>query len=229
MPGAAYQERVLADGPLAYWPLDDVENASRTPDVSGNGHDANLDDANGSGSIAFDAAGAAGTTGASLDNRGSIFVGLPNPLGFGSGSYTLEAWIRLDEGDGADLLSANDPGGPGYATFYDTMFTAVTHKRYDGSGGFETMDQQGILLDTLRHIAIVFDAALGEGQIYVDGEPTQLPPFPLTLSWTTSSTFVLGRAANDSTITLDEVAVYDRVLDAEEVAAHFDCADGCSE
>jgi hypothetical protein len=223
-----YQTAVLEDAPLAYWPLDTIDGGTRTPDISGNGFDANLDNGMGAGTITFDVPGAAGAaTAVTLEDQAFLFVGVPHPLAFGDSSYTLEAWVRVDTGQKAGLWAATEPGGAGYNTSVDGP--GINHKRYEGGmGDYESMFQDGIVLDSFRHIVISFDSDRGEGQIYVDGQALRLPPDPLQLTWSAPGVqFALATADPAGSVTIDEVAVYDTALAAERVARHFDCADGC--
>lgn len=221
-----YQSEVLDDGPIAYWPLDTTVGAV-TPDVSGNGHDANLDSNEGQGTLTFDVAATVGT-GVTLASGASLFVGVPHPLAFGDSSYTLEAWVRVDSGTKAGLWSATEVGGTGAGFSTSVDGTGFLHKRYDGGGNNESMSQEGIVLSTLRHVVVTYDRDDDAGQLYVDGQALRLPPDELMLSWDApGATFLLGSADMSSSVTFDEVAVYDKALSADRVAQHYACATAC--
>lgn len=216
-----YRDVVLEDGPLAYWPIDTLENGSRTPDVTGNGHDAYIDNDMGNGSADFEVAGAVATA-ATLDGA-SLFVDAPHPFGFGDSSYTLEAWVRVDSATNGGLWKCvPSAGGDGYSTYLTE--TSVNHKRYQDPAN-EDMNHTPIVLETFRHVVVTFDAALGEGQMYVDGAPIFLPPRELSLSWTIGgAAFELAAAGTPGVVSIDEVAVYDSPLTQERVAEHHACA-----
>ncbi len=219
LPG--YPGLVIEDGAIAYWPLDVVQNGTRTPDLSGNGEDAYIDNDMGSGAVDFEAEGVVGQA-ATLQTGASLFVDAPHPLGFGDSSYTLEAWVAVQTGDASGLWTCRpEPNGDGYSTFLGA--TSVTHKRYANTN-IEELSHQPIVLDMFRHVAITFDAAAGEGQLYVDGEPVFLPARALSESWVAAGcAFYLAGAGASDTVLVDEVAVYDRALTQEELARHYAC------
>jgi hypothetical protein len=216
-----YQAAVLADGPLAYWPLDEVVGGTRTPDASGNGHDAFIDNDNGSGTVVFDTIGAtAGGFAATLRGGAALFVDAPHPLGFGDSSYTLEAWVRIETAESGNLMSSSEMGG-GYTTYVSS--NSIDHKRYSGTSN-EQMSQSPMAFENFRHVAVVYDATVNEGQMYVDGQPLFLPPNDLNLTWTSSSAaFYLSDTGVNDIITVDEVAVYASALSAERISLHHAC------
>jgi hypothetical protein len=220
-----YQQEVLSDGPLAYWPLDAAEEGTRTPDISGNDHDAFLDNADGSGTVSFDVAGAvAGGTAARLAQGGALFVGPPHPLNFGSSSYTLEMWVRVDSGDLSHVASSTEPNGGGYNTYVSV--SAITHKRYSGLDN-EQISRESVAMVDFRHLVISYDDARNEGQIILDGVPLLTPPGSLMLSWSEpGAAFFVGDTANGEDITLDDVAVYDQALPLARIQRHYCVATG---
>jgi len=215
-----YASVVLSDDPLAYWPLDELTNGVVSEDASGNGLDAF---ATTDGVVTGDVTGVLGAA-VSLSDRGELFVSTPHPLSFPTGSYTLEAWVRL-EGDPADLWTCNLDDG------YITGVGAndVYHKRYDSGGDMnETVDLVPVSFVDFRHLVLVYDSEAGGGaaQWFLDGAPGT-PPIPTSLSWTAQETaFQLARGAfaSDGALVIDEVAVYDVALRADRIEAHYRCA-----
>jgi hypothetical protein len=220
-----YQQEVLSDGPLGYWPLDVLEEGTRTPDISGNDHDAFLDDANGAGTLTFDVAGAVpGGTAVQLAAGGALFVGPPHPLTFGNGSYTLEMWLRVDSGDLAHVASSTEPGGGGYTTYVSV--NTITHKRYTAQD-FEQISRESVAMVDFRHLVISYDDARNEGQITLDGVPLLTPPGALMLSWNEpGAAFFVGQTGSGEDITLDDVAVYDQALPLARIQRHHCVATG---
>ena len=219
--GTSYETVVLSDGPLAYWPLDTIDNGTRTPDVTGNGHDATLD-AGTNGEVLFDVPAVVGT-GAAISNGAELLVMAGHPLAFGDSSYSLEGWLRV-AGDFSNFASCREQkmDGSGYITNVDE--TSLTHKRLTASGGIEDAAADGVDFGGLRHVVVVYDAVANEGQLYVDGTVRVLPAKMWSSGWlVTTEPFYLAESGNSATVTVDEVAVYDKALSSDQVTAHFEC------
>lgn len=215
-----YSAEVLSDGPLAYWPLDVVEG-SRTPDMSGNGHDAFFDGGEmGTGTLELEPNGVVEGA-ATLFDEGRLFVSTPHPFAFGDRSYTLELWLLAAGTELSKIVTNTEPGSAGYSTFLSE--TSINHKRYDGTD-FEDMGKSPVALAELRHVVITYDHDGALGQMYIDGAPQFPEGYPLSLSWQDpAAAFHLGIAGNGETLVIDEVAVYEGVLDAARIARHH-CA-----
>lgn len=220
VPGGTYASEVLADDPLAYWPLDDFIGIE-TEDLSGNGHTAQI---GASGVVETDLAGHVGQA-VRLTEAGTLFTGVPHPFGFGDGAYTLEAWVRVEGSDvQAGLWTCTDSGQPGYNTYLGS--DSLNHKRYDGVDN-ESVEATSVTLSSFLHIAFVFDGSMGRW--YFDGG-LAAPATALALSWSEPPlAFQLARGPFDASgmVYLDEVAVYDHALSRERLLAHCQASPAC--
>jgi hypothetical protein len=213
---AGYRGAVMRDKPIAYWPLDETEGGS-TEDASGNGYTAYINNNGGQGTVSFEDAVIAG--GATLQANASLFVEAPHPLGFGSTSYTLEAWVRVDAASSSTLWSCNDGNG-GYTTFLDNG--SINHKRY-GQADYESMNEM-VALQQFRHLVVTYDADASAGLVYIDGSILTLPARTLALTWgQVTSAFSLAATGDTDLVAIDEVALYDKALTASQISDHHLC------
>ena len=222
-PSGDYAAVVLADGPIGYWPLDSFANELVTEDASGHGWDAYRN----MGGATVDARDGQIGMAVALTAQESLFVDGAHPFGFSSGSYTFEAWVRVegtDVGFGLWTCQANGTGA-GYNGYVST--TSISHKRHDEATMSQTHELPVGLVGDFRHLVLVFDGT--RVQWFLDGQPGTAPqmadifwgehPAPFNLA---SGGFDAGEA-----IVVDEVAVYDKVLGEERIEAHYLCgADG---
>src|SRR5690606_4508839 len=123
-----------------------------TPDETGHGHHAQLDDAGGQGTITFGVPGAiAGERDGAVTVAGGarIFVGAPHPLSFsGHAPYSIEAWVRVERHAvritfGTCITDQTE--ATGFPNFLGSAF--VSHKRY-GGGSFEEALEEPVSLAT---------------------------------------------------------------------------------
>lgn len=219
-----YRSEVLADEPIAYWPLDVFDASLRTESLVGD-VTANVMGTPGQYDTAL--AGRLGQ-GARLDQRADVSVPAPHMLGFGNGSYTLEAWVRVSGAAGSQVIlscwAEGSPVGVGYATYVGP--TSVNHKRYDGATS-ESASTDAPDLTDWTHVVVTHDDAMNLTQVFVSGQ--LFVSSPQVFSWQHQARFMLARAGFNAgeTVDIDEVAVYDKVLPAARIARHHACVDGC--
>ena len=108
LPGT-YAAAILADGPSAFWPLDEPAGAAVAGDLTGNGHYGTL-----SAGVTAGAAGPpTGDGGTAMAFHGADAVTVASAAGLPSGAhpYSLEAWVAMAGGgtanEGAGLLAAH--------------------------------------------------------------------------------------------------------------------------
>lgn len=161
-------------------------------------------------------------------NKGSVNIGNPANLNFGTGPFSLEAWFRWDGGEGVNniIRKSNYPSsGPGSGYWF-----RVGNGTLEFSIG-ETTQSEGQTIITapvasgVWHYAVGTKDDSGGVKLYVDGESrgTILRSAPGTQS-TSDDQFTLGswRASSEFFSGLiDEVSVYNRALNASEVQAIF--------
>lgn len=246
-PAAAdYVTTVMGDGPIGYWRLG--ESAGPTA-VDSSPSAANLDytlfpagDFGQPGGIVGDADTAVKFTPAPLPNAplGSPSthptIVSPNTTDFGfasGGSFSLEYWLKVAPGN----ASANDAGvivkgydsaqaRPWYLTRYRPNVGGGTvdfFLRDPGGANSATNSSTNLTDDQWHHVVGVYDSAVAEVQIFVDGvQEGSRGGVPAAAYGTNDRPFTIGNHFNRGFDgLLDEVAVYDSALDAVQVATHY--------
>lgn len=203
-----YSEAVLASKPVACWRLDEIEG-SVARDASGHGRDASY-----RGGHAFYLPGP-GVPGEAAKNNRAVYLAngsLKTPLDRLPAEATVEFWFR----DGVP----------------DSTGSAVKELTALGAEGIEP--------SAWHHVALVFD---GRGcRVFVDGRMASSREDGSSRALGLVRRFLGTREAGGSGSSsgagsgsrpgsgfeglLDEVAVYDRALTADEVASHLRAAKG---
>ncbi len=229
-PLGAYPRAVLASKPVAYWRLNEFAGP-RAADASGNGHDAAYD-----GGIAFylEGPGPVDLADAKRVNRAPQCAGgrLKASLKGLSDRYSVEMWfanylptdvrevtgylLGLGGGGACDQLGIGGQGPKAGRLFFA-----------NGSGGEGALfGATEIGLRAWNHLAMVREGR--RVQVYLNGKAAAeisgeaQAPVPAD----STEVFVGGRHDGAATFEgrVDEVAVYDRPLSAEEVARHYAAA-----
>src|SRR5215213_5476260 len=99
------RDAILAERPVAYWPLDDASGSTAT-DLSGNGHHGTY-----TGTVVPNAPAPRGPRATNFAATG--YVGLPasSPLDI-TGALTLELWVNLNATPGTYWMMSNGPAIP---------------------------------------------------------------------------------------------------------------------
>lgn len=231
---------------IAYWPLDEADGATTFEDVAG----AN------DGLCTGDAcpAAAAGKVGGaftfnSTQNDG-ITVGIPTPDVFdwlGNESFSIEVWVKIPTT--VECQSTNRvfigryPVLPaiGKASWwvgctYDTvnLISVANFNLRDTNGIVRSTTGTSVINDDVwHHIVAVRENGTNENRLYVDG----------ALQATTTSPAYTGTFESDGAVTmgyyeavgkyhlsgtLDNIAIFDRALTADEIADHYNSGAGQS-
>lgn len=215
----SYAATVLADGPIAYWRLDDT-TWTTAKDFSGYGHDGTYQGGvtlGVQGAIADDPDTAVQFDGSSV----GMLANLPSNFEFaGKAAYSVEVWVK----------PASSPAGMGI------VGKSAYARDAGGYSGWYIGYSTGDYLDSLRNDDATGNAAPGPGAfihvvatydgtniaVYVNGQP-----FATGLSSTslaaTGAPFTAGSAADWGKFNgvLDEIAIYDKVLPPTRIAAHY--------
>ncbi len=235
-PPPSYSATILADGPLAYFHLDEISGTALM-DSSGNKHDATL--VNG---IALGGGGAFASSGTSVHFNGLGYISIDDsvnsngtPFDFvGKAQFTLEAWVSIDSqpisaNGGFTIFSKEQYLGNSNYLGYD-LYTAppfafqredepTDETEADSTNGFAALDTWYYLVGTYDGNALT---------IYIDdvvvasflGSQTSLPitnaPFLFGSETTTYGSPLVGK--------MDEVAIYAKALTPAQIAAHFHAA-----
>ena len=224
-----YGSAVLADGPSAYWRLDEPAGSSSVADSSGSGFGGTV-----TGPLQFGVGGVlTGRSAASSAGSGRV------ETSFTQGSvteYSVESWVKTSSGSGMVLVENRGSdtsqslsllvgyiAGPGEPTF-----ALDTQNRLLGVKGPAIHDGKW------HHVVGTWSAASGatvqasQFHLYVDGVSVGVPievcyspcnlPSPLHGD---GGTTLFRRDVNPFVGDLDEVAVYRKLLTPAQVQAHY--------
>jgi len=237
--GSTYQETVLADRPVAYFPFNENATSTVIYDASGNGnHSTGI-----TGTLTRGVPGAIGTA-HRFNNNETITTGVTldpaDPDGDGGGSadldgtegFTMEALIRPDvAGFGIQHIWANTDGtgfgrsnlyliGNGQvATYVGGGTTASQATGMDASWCHLAMT---VSYDSARDLYVArtyLDGVLVDALDMVTGTGASRPPEFSDGAWVIGS-HKLRTANNFWQGLLDEVALYDYALSDARIAAH---------
>jgi hypothetical protein len=222
----SYAELVLSDGPLVYYRFEESASATTVPDASGAGFDAVLFANGGTAERGVSGALSPEPGNALRIGGGAQVVLSPNQLGLGNlSAYTVEAWIRVDGGEGASAVmrwrDATDQQA-GFHTFFWTG--SVHHKRYDAFGAFEEISYApAVMTGGFHHLVVAVDVP--SAAIYLDGALLTNPSFQdFSLDLPDHASPVLvADTPFDAQMTLDELALYPFAFEPQDVDRHHRC------
>ena len=165
---------------------------------------------------------ASDTDAAAQFNGSTAFVDLPFVLDV-STAFTIECWVRPQALDGLPtVLSQRDGTGTGRTL----LFIDETHNFASNLGG--TIRDSGVTaaVDTTYYVVLTYAGGTdGAWAFYVDGGETAIGMATgeaATDGWVIGVNKTLGAAFWNGTI--DEVAVYNAVLDSATIESHFTIA-----
>lgn len=206
----------IDDDLVAYWAFNETKGDTAS-DSTGNGHDGTLlgdpqwtEDGKFGGGIEFDQAG---------DE-----VNIPFHKDLNQEAFTICAWANVEPGSGghrAVISSRHEPPTSGYIIYAEP---GNTWQFWTGDGATPWVSIQGpaINLGNWDHVAGVY--ADGKQMFYVNGELVGERDSQPNLN--TQQEFLIGAGANERAAheylfkgIIDEVRLYNRVLDEDEVAA----------
>lgn len=204
-----------APGLTAHWEMDSNAN-----DVTGNGHDGTL------------LGGASLSTDSVIGGQALALDGVDDYADVGNFNlaerFTIAMWAKVDSNSqNIQTFAANVQGGlipSGFRFFvnsYNTEDGRITFEAGNDVIGDHAFSTVGIFaFDQWNHVAAVVDRLAGTVRLYYNGvdvteDPTTLNDFNL------DATIHLGQmTAADWNLSggLDDVRIYDRLLDANEIA-----------
>jgi hypothetical protein len=224
-----YRDAVVADVPAAYFRLGEAAGPTAI-DASGNDNNGTYSDTGvtygADGLIAFDGDTAIRTDGA----HGTMAVTLPS-----QSAYTIEAWVKPDTGatTARNIIARTNDQGPTVDWSQQLRISAggfFEHYLFDGQDRVVT-GTTPVLAGSTYHV-VGTAASNGLMHLYVNGADEGLPSSIGTLS-ADGNRYVLGSHAGTLEHggvfdylqgTLDEVAIYDAVLPASRIQAHYSAA-----
>lgn len=214
--GSPYKLAVLADSPVAYWPLDEAAGANVAKDVIG-GRNAEV--------IGTVKLGVKGIDGNALEREvggGRLEVGDFFDLA-GNQAYSIEFWgWEKGVGDFENVLAKRDGALKGWIVYFrnDGFSTSIQIEQKYAAGQRTTYAPVPDARARLHHIVFVFDPAAGTDtrqRVYIDSIRTDgFSDDGAADDVTTPLVFVPSFIG-----VLDEIAIYDHALTATRIAEHF--------
>jgi hypothetical protein len=220
-PGASlpYPAEVLADNPALYLRLGEKtgpaardETQQRSPTYGGK--------------VTYGAKGAIANdpdTAATFSGAVGSTVSIPRGLDFpGTAPFSVEVWARQTTAN--QFGWAVDHQVYGNRNGWSLRFgDVIAFERWLDNNVSGVAVPTKLAIDTYQHIVATFDGAIAV--LYIDGKemrsaPSALVMKPMTTSWSAGSQNC-ACGSSDFTGSLDELAVYDHVLSAARVLAHY--------
>lgn len=233
--GNAYVTAVMADGPLAYFHLDETSGTT-VHDSSGNGHDGDAHNLKLGAAGAFAASG----TAAHFDGKGYVSIpdsvsGMGTPFDFTQSTpFTLEAWVMIDQQPVKDMtaytffskeLRLPDAGGYDGIDFF-TEPNIKLQRENDPIATTQVLVMHGLpATATWYYLVGTYDGK--QLTVSIDLVPQGTVQSPNALQ-VVNVPFLLG--AEDTSLTealvgsMDEVAIYRKALSPAQLATHFHAA-----
>ncbi|MCH8120622.1 MAG: LamG domain-containing protein, partial [Planctomycetes bacterium] len=222
----------IAEGLVGYWPLDEG-GGTTTADASGNGNDGTFVDA---------PVWVSGKFGSALDFDGSndaVDCGNQPILDFGTGDWTVSAWIKVATTPSDDVTIYGKGGDHGGGIRYQLMLDSSNDihpvvdddsSKYDPRGDIPIIDGQWHHIVMMRRDGTQF-------RVYVDGvedvgvtnHGESTLPANYDLSGTSQHNAYIGAITDNRDSTgntleklflglIDDVAVWNRALTPEEIS-----------
>lgn len=227
---ANYDATILADGPVAFWPLNETSGTTAT-DTTGNGHSGSYVGTAGTNYTLGQAGIGDGETAVLFDgSAGYVDVAtVPTTV---TNTWSLEAWIKLSttSGLGNDLLvvaNGKDASPGAFGMGLSTGNMEVGPREVAAySGGTAEEGLGAVVNDTSWHyIAIVCNGS-GSTQAYLDGTATGSAK---SQSYTvpTGSLFIAAYEQSSGTPyrvfpgTIAKAAIYNKALTATQISNHY--------
>jgi hypothetical protein len=232
-PAPVYRTEVTTDAPRAYWRLGETSGATALNEIVGG---ANGTYQNGVVLNTFGALVGDTNRAVSLDGTNDqVNMGDPanGSLDFGTGDFTVEAWVRAWANNERVILSKRDTTGPYWQLTVSDDAGRVGHVRATFSDGSPARNVYGpgIRVDNgaWHHVVAVFDRDTGV-TVWVDGlAASTAGALPGSIS--NAGSFVIGKTPTSDTFpylmaVVDVVALYPRVLPSTRITAHRDAGAG---
>lgn len=216
-----YRKLVLADTPVAYWRLGETSGTTAN-DISGNGRHGTYQ-----GGVTLGQPGALvgdGDAAAWFDGVDDA-VSVSNNTAFNftaTQDFSVECWLRGTWTQHGTLIEkwSGDGSYPFAVRVSDTGLVGCV--RYDGTNNPGVSSPFALNDNQWHHL--VFLKRLSNLLLYIDGQQVATTTDTTTGDTTNTSNLYFGKRGNNVvfyTGLLDEVAIYNYALSAEQVAAHY--------
>lgn len=217
--GLSLNNEILADTPLLYWPLSETSGTNFV-DHSGHGRDGTL--VGGSATLGVDM----GTIGRGLLTAGSSgYVTGPNLSALITSAWSMEIWLNAASLPGINDATLMTDNG----FIYNWINTSGALTGYDfrtGNGNRSAASSSGLSTSALHQI--VFVANTSGGTYYIDGVAAGTFTPAGSGNWSDANTgsglsigYEPATSSRPLTAKVAHAAVYDHVLTADRVQAHY--------
>jgi hypothetical protein len=218
-----YSATVLADGPAAYWRMDDTGNTMA--DAAGhanNGRYAGTYTLGQPGAIAGD-----GNTAVGFDGQSGA-ASVVSSATLQMNTVTIELWVnkRTDTEYGVYVAKNVELGGgagSGWFQLVNSHHNGRLEFRVTSDGAPALTSTSTLALHTWYYVVATYDGAVA--RLFVNGKPDGTLKVTATPKQTADPLFIGRRMDglfNDAL--LDEVAIYPVALSADRIAAHWRAA-----
>jgi RHS repeat-associated protein len=222
----AYAQTVENDGPSAYWRLDETSGTTAV-DASGNGRNGSYVPSGhavslgGLGLLTGDADHSigllTGRTGRTVGQAPSVSAAIGPIL---AGPMTAEAWVANEEVSVAgyeDRIIARNWGAAGGWLLALQNVAGQQRATFAINNGGTISSASSSVTTGTHYLAGTWDGTTA--RLYIDGAQTAVTTVG-TVTLDTTASVVMG-ASLDSTIDLDEVALYPQALSAAAIGNHY--------
>ncbi|NET03355.1 MAG: filamentous hemagglutinin N-terminal domain-containing protein [Symploca sp. SIO2B6] len=220
----SYEQVVLADNPVGYWRLEETSGTTAF-DSSGNNFNGTY-----RGGASQGVAGVSGTAAEFDGVSGAVDIGTIEPdssLDIDNQSFTIEAWIKPSESptDEQVYLGMHSNNQRRQSINLRVRDNGRLQLGFSRNREIVNTRKQAVSFgEGWEHIVFSYDAATDRSRVFVnareidsgdDGPFTGVAPSLLIGSWRNLSDLPFNGS-------IDEVAIYRRVLSPERIATHFD-------
>ncbi|MFJ8231508.1 LamG-like jellyroll fold domain-containing protein [Streptomyces sp. NPDC094448] len=229
------------DGPVGRWRFDEatgaaVDTSTTVPAQQDNatlGAGAVRDDRGRRGEIWYDAQGQPlaqprNDRGLKLDGASTTTVATSGPVLETRSAYSLAAWVRLDNpAIGGTIVSQDGANFSPFRLAYHMpsrkwYFGVKETDTFDGKSFWGPVSTETAVAGVWTHVAASYDPAIGRQALYINGVHQKTVHNPG--SWSSSGPLQFGRTKWEGQHvfgmigSIDEVAVWQRILTPEEIA-----------
>lgn len=225
---SSYRSQVLSDSPRGYWRLGEASGsvaADQTGLNAGSYQNGVL--LGRPGAILGDPDTAVHFDG--VDDEVSMGDPASGGLDFGTGDFTVEAWVKSTM-NGEQVIAAKQTSGPYWQVTVTDDYGGIGRVRakiFDGSSTRQAVGP-AVQVDegAWHHVVVLFDRDIGI-TIYVDKTYSKQTLGAMTKSVSNSAPFVIGGKTAGGYYPsfkgqIDDVAVYPGLLSASRIQAHYD-------
>jgi hypothetical protein len=222
-----YRTEVVADAPYLYWRLDEASGTT-IADSGGSNHPGTLTQ-----SATYGQTGALGSEAANKAMSFSTGSITANAAETQPDTFSVEAWVKTTSTTGGRNLGMGNAAGATASTTVDRqLYLSPDGKVRFGVGANKTTVASSAALNNgaWHHVVGTFTTGNNGMKLYVDGVLQGSDKATTALKtgyWRAGAETMSGWLGNPGQYyvgSLDELAVYDRVLTPAEVTSHFNNA-----